>query len=230
VRGYEALTFLRYQWTYRLWCVEQPIWFNRVDDLTKPFLSFLNVRYAITGMGETPAGWHVVAEGNASRILENEHVLPRAFVPPRTTVGRDGPVDPTLPEMQETNDFGERAWIDAPMPRHEESNGPGVVTSIEKMPNGLRIGVNMAKAGRVVVSETAWKGWRAYIDGRRVQMQTANLAFLAIYVPAGPHGIRLIYLPDSFVIGRAITVATLIALIAFAVFKKKRPSQDVRQN
>ena len=220
VRGYEALTFDRYKMTFPLWCVEQPIWWNRVDDLSKPFLSFLNVRYAITGMREPPPGWHVVAEESGSRILENEHVLPRAFVPPLTTVGREASVDPTLLEMQGTSDFGERAWIDADLPRHEERNGPGVVSSIEKRPNGLRIRVNMARAGRVVVSETAWKGWRAYIDGRRVQMQIADLAFLAIYVPAGPHSIRLVYLPDSFVIGRAITFATLIALILAAALQR----------
>jgi uncharacterized membrane protein YfhO len=122
--------------------------------------------------------------------------------------------------MQTTGDFGGRAWIDADMPRHDERNGPGVVSSIEKRPNGLRIRVNMANAGRVVISETAWKGWRAYIDGRRVQMQIADLAFLAVYVPAGAHSIRLVYLPDSFVTGRAITVATLIALILAAALHR----------
>ena len=35
----------------------------------------------------------------------------------------------------------------------------------------------MAQDGWIVVSEPAWKGWRAYIDGRRVEIQIANLAF-----------------------------------------------------
>ena len=85
--------------------------------------------------------------------------------------------------------------------------------------------VTMAGGGGwVVVSEPAWKGWRAYIDGRRVQMQTANLAFLAIFVPDGVHNVRVVYLPQSFVIGRAISAVTLLALIAFGgfVFTTKR--------
>ena len=65
-----------------------------------------------------------------------------------------------------------------------------------------------------------WKGWRAYIDGRRVQLQIADFAFLAIYVPAGAHTIRLVYLPDSFVLGRAITFTTLIALILAAALQR----------
>jgi uncharacterized membrane protein YfhO len=196
------------------------VWWNRVDDLTKPFLSFLNVRYAITGMTDPPPGWHVVAEQYQSRILENEHVLPRAFIPNVTTVGRYGGADMTLAEMQNENDFRDRAWIDAPMSIHEEQNGPGTVTKIQPRGNGLRIGVVMQRPGRVVVSEEAWSGWRAYIDGRRVQMQIANFAFLAIYVPAGAHTIRLIYLPDSYVIGRAISIATLAVLIALAVLQR----------
>jgi len=220
VRGYSALTFTRYKLTFPLWCKEQPVWWNRVDDLTKPFLSFLNVRYAITGMTDPPPGWHVVAEEFQSRIVENERVLPRAFIPNLTTVGRYSGADMTVAEMQNVSDFRERAWIDAPMPIHEEQNGPGAVTKIVPRGNGFRINVVMQRPGRVVVSEEAWDGWRAYIDGRRVQMQIANLAFLAIYVPAGAHTIRLIYLPQSFVIGRAISVTMLVALIAFAVLQR----------
>jgi hypothetical protein len=213
VRGYSALTFMPYVETFPLWCKEQAVWWNRVDDLTKPFLSFLNVRYAITGLTDPPPGWHIVAEEFDSRILENERVLPRAFIPNVTTVGRYTGADMTLAEMQNQSDFRQRAWIDAPMPIHEEQNGPGEVTKIQPRGNGFRINVVMQRPGRVVVSEEAWNGWRAYIDGRRVQMQVANLAFLAIYVPAGSHSIRLVYLPDSFVIGRTISLSTLVLLL-----------------
>jgi hypothetical protein len=219
VRGYEALTLDRYIMTYSLWCVPQTVWFNRVDDLTRPFLSLLNVRYAIT-TSDPPPGWHTVAKQRGSQLIENERVLPRAFIPALATVGRREGVDTTFIDMQQQADFRERAWIDAPMPVHDEQNGPGVVSAIEKRPNGFRIRVTMKSAGRVVVSEPTWKGWRAYIDGRRVQMQIADLAFLAIYVPAGSHTIRLVYLPDAFVVGRAITFTTLIALLLAAVLQR----------
>ncbi|HLJ73949.1 MAG TPA: YfhO family protein, partial [Thermoanaerobaculia bacterium] len=220
VRGYEALTLARFKMTFPLWSVEQPVWFNRVDDLTKPFLSFLNVRYAIT-TADPPPGWHTVATQWRSRLVENERVVPRAFVPATTTVGSAETINRTLDEMQRATDFRQHAWIDAPMRRHEELNGPGTVTEIKpRGPNGFRIRVTMERAGRVVVSEPGWNGWRAYVDGRRVEMQIANVAFLAIYVPAGAHTIRLIYLPQSFVIGRAISIATLAVLIALAVLQR----------
>ncbi len=225
VRGYEALTLERYQSTYGLWCESQPIWFNRVDDLTRPLLSFLNVRYAIAANG-VPAGWHVVATQRGARLLENERVLSRAFIPKNIRLGR-GLIDPTFADMQEATDFADRAWIDAPMSLHDRSNGPGTV-SIERRRNGFRLNVAISNAGWMVVSEPAWNGWRAYVDGRRVQIQLANLAFLGIYVPAGQHTVRLIYLPESFVIGRAISFATLIALILFVLLKRFQPFLERR--
>ena len=211
VRGYEALTLQRYTSTYDLWCVAQPIWFNRVPDLTKPFLSFLNVRYAIS-TADPPPGWHQVASQPGSRLLENERVLPRAFIPNRLVVGRSEGIDTTFASMQEVTDFRDVAWIDAAEPLHERANGQGTL-SIKRVHNGFQMRVSMAHDGWIVISEPAWKGWRAYVDRRRVQIQIANLAFLGVFVPAGDHTVRVVYLPDAFVIGRTISFATLLLLL-----------------
>ncbi len=222
VRGYEALTFARYRATYGLWCVHQPIWFNRVDDLTRPFLSFLNVRYAIASTSfPVPDGWHIVAEERGARLLENERALPRAFIPNRLVVGRAEAIDSTFADMQEAKDFRDCAWVDAPMSLHDRQNGPGTV-SITLGRNGFRLNVTIDHDGWVIVSEPAWKGWRAYIDGRRVETQIANLAFIGIYVPTGRHTIGLVYLPQSFVIGRAISAITLMALTVFGFVRVRR--------
>src|SRR5438132_3248041 len=95
-----------------------------------------------------------------------------AFVPRRVVVGRSSPIDTTLEEMQAATDFGDRVWIDAPMTLHEEQNGPGELT-LRRIRYGYRLQVAMQKSGWVVVSETTWKGWCAYLDGHRVQMQIA---------------------------------------------------------
>ena len=80
--------------TFPLWCVAQPVWFNRIDDPTRPFLSFLNVRWVLTEPSfPPPAGWPVLAEADGLRLLENPAALPRAFVP-RTRSRRAGPGPP----------------------------------------------------------------------------------------------------------------------------------------
>lgn len=212
VRGFPALTFRRYAETFPLWCIPQPVFFNRVDDLTAPFLDFLNVRYAVTWDREPPrAGWREVARQPGAVLLENSEALGRAFVPPMIRIG-------TLDELLRETDFTTRAYIEADLPRGDRANGPGSVR-IRDARLGYRIDADMQGDGWVVTSITAWKGWRAYIDGRRVKTQFANHAFLAVFVPRGSHTIELRYWPESFVAGRAITAATLLAAaIAIAWF------------
>jgi Bacterial membrane protein YfhO len=218
VRGYEALTFARYIETYRLWCVPQSVWFNRIDEY-KPFLDFLNVRYSVAGDAPVPKGWHLVGKGRGTELFENDHVIERAFLPRRVRVGV--PEGDALNEMADANDFREMAWIQAPLPRQEFANGTGRL-HIERDGAGFRIDADMDTNGWMVISEPAWKGWRAYIDGRRMQMFFANEAFLGLHVPAGHHAVRLIYLPDGFVRGRAISFATVAALVAAALVRRFR--------
>jgi hypothetical protein len=184
------------------------------------------VRYAIS-TADPPPGWHVVASQRGSRLLENERVLPRAFAPNRLVVGRSEYIDSTFASMQEVTDFRDVAWIDAPAPWHDRPNGPGTL-SIARQPNGFNFHVSMARDGWMVVSEPAWKGWRAYVDGRRVELRIANIAFLGVHVPAGNHVVRVVYLPDAFVIGRTISIATLILLVILSVAKdlKSRRSRS----
>src|SRR5207253_8484163 len=57
-----------------------PIW--PAGDLTRPMLSMMNVRYAVTAVADPiPPGWREVTVDHQSRLIENERVLPRAFVP-----------------------------------------------------------------------------------------------------------------------------------------------------
>lgn len=213
VRGYAAMRLASLVRTFPLWCIDQPVWFNRIDDLDRPFLSFLNVRYVITWTQEREhPGWREVARSRGTKLLENEKVLPRAFVPRTVRFTMDDEV--ALAEMTTQEDFGERAWIRTQLDTPEIANGTGRLT-LSRIPYGFAIDAVMERAGWVVISEPAWRGWRVSIDGRPVPHRIANIAFLGVSVPAGPHRLRVVYWPESFVIGRAISGATLVALALF---------------
>ena len=224
VRGYEALTLQRYFDTYDAWCVHQPVWFNRVDDLSRPMLDLLNVRFAVAADKlEPPEWWREVARQRGAKLLENTRVLPRAFVPDLVVLGTSE-VD-ALKELPGVTDFRARAWIEAPIAKHERDNRVGAVSGVRRSGNGVRFDADMRADGWVVVSETAWVGWRAYIDGRRVKHYPADATLLGVFVPAGRHDVRLVYLPDSFVVGRTITFVTIAALLitTLVIRARKRP-------
>ena len=208
VRGYAAMTLRRYTETYPLWCQQKSAGFNRVGDLTRPMLSMMNVRFAIARNNERiPDGWRLVTIDRGSALLENTRVLPRAFVPRHVRIGSTS----ELEEMAQESDFAERAWLTIADRPHERINGPGDV-DVRPRRYGYDLDASMASAGWVVISQAAWTGWRAYVDGRPVEIQIANHAFLSVYVPEGRHQIRLVYWPASFVTGRAITAVTAVLL------------------
>ncbi|HEX3108400.1 MAG TPA: YfhO family protein [Thermoanaerobaculia bacterium] len=222
-RGYEAMTFKRLRETYPFWSSPQPVSFNAIGELGKPFLAFLNIRYLLMPpeVKALDPPWKFVAADASGALFENTAVLPRAFVPPRIHYDRTGPQ--SIGEMYGATNFADDAYLEVEEYQpHMRSNGPGVVHTRE-VPNGLQIDATMSQDAWVVVSQTAWTGWRAYIDGRRVKWQYANHAFLGVWVPAGHHDVRLVYLPDSFVRGRAISLGTLALLgIGWIVWRLRR--------
>jgi len=220
VRGYEAMTFLPYTRTYRLWCVPQPIFFNRIDDLSKPVLSMMNVRFAFMHASTpVPPGWSVVSKEKDALLLENASVLPRAFVPRQVTVGLQS--DVALDQMAGVTDFRERAWITADVIPYERVNGPGQAT-FRRVRGGYQLDARMEGDGWVVVTNSAWKGWRAYVDGKRTALQRANVAFLGLHLDKGTHQVRLVYLPESFVLGKWISLGTLFVIILGVAGSKLR--------
>jgi hypothetical protein len=220
-RGYEAMTFARLADTYPVWSIPQPVSFNAIGDLQPPFLSFLNIKYAIVPISvNVPEGWREIMKDRSAKLFENTRVLPRAFVPPRVRYEQRGAA--VVKAMQAAKDFADVAWIEVPESKpHEIANGPGRLT-LHRDGFGLLIDADMAADGWVVASQSAWKGWRAYIDGHRVRMRFANHAFLGVFVPKGHHRLKLQYLPESFTRGRNISFATLGALLIAAVVTPTR--------
>ena len=221
-----AMSLNAFMETFPAWCRRGGYGFNQIDDLTRPMLSMMNVRFAVVPQNDPiPDGWRDVVTDHGSRLIENLRVLPRAFVPHSVRIGVSNDVE----DMTAATNFADVAWIDVPGIAHDAANGPGTV-SIRRRKLGFRIDASMEREGLVVISEAAWKGWRAEVDGHPANIVRANHAFLGVFVPAGKHTIRLTYLPQSFVIGRAITFAT-IALIVLGVLlrivMRRRASRQV---
>jgi hypothetical protein len=221
VRGYEAMTFLRLAETYGLWCVHNAASFNGLPDKSRPMLSLLNQKYMIALPAEQPDDqWKVVLEDRNARLLENTRVLPRAFIPRR--IRYEQHQDHVLFGMSKSTDFSDLAWILAPeVAPHEISNGRGTLTT-RRQGRQWDMMATMLEDGWVVLSESAWKGWRAYVDGKRVQTHFADHAFLGVFVPKGTHEVRVVYQPESFTRGRNITLATIAGLIGYFVWRRRR--------
>ena len=224
VRGYEAMTFRPLWETYPLWCTHQPVWYNRVDDPTKPFLSFLNVRWVLSPVGmASPRGWPVVAEDEGMRLVENPHVLARAFAP-RLVLAEPDPAR-RLAALATVGDFAVRGVVSERGSGEWVANGEATVTIAQYAADRLALEVDARETTLIGTSVTAWPGWKAELEGQPVPSVSYNHAFLAFRVPAGRHRLVLRYLPDSIRVGAVVSLAS--CLLAFALlFRTKAAGSD----
>lgn len=65
------------------------------------------------------------------------------------------------------------------------------------------------------------KGWRAYVDGKKVTIPTFKRALLTLPVDAGKHTIKLVFIPQGFVIG-AVLLGGCIAVFGYYNYRINR--------
>jgi hypothetical protein len=224
-RGYEATNNRRVAATMPLWSKRQLVWSNRVDDLNAPMLRMLNVRYALAPAHSTPPeGWTQHASGRGFEVFENSRPMPRAFIP---RVIHFAPAERVLAAMSACGDFGAEGWIESDESK-TEVNGSGRI-DVERRGGALRLHASIDSPAWVIVSQNGWRGWRALEDEQPLTVRVGNHAFLAFHLTAGEHDIALSYLPHAFVLGRAITASTTLAVMlayAIALLARRRDEEE----
>ena len=213
VRGYESMTLRSLRQTYPLWCVDQGVWFNRVDDLARPFLAFLNVRYALVARGHAvPPGWTLIASGPTADLLENPAALPRAFAP--EALLEEPGLERRLEILGSISDFSKQGVVASRSGPAAgwTPNGRARVAVSEYRPQSMTVDIEAEAETVVGTSIPEWKGWQARLDGVRIGALTYNHAFLGFRVPPGRHRLTLRYSPAGFTVGAVATLATLMAL------------------
>lgn len=95
--------------------------------------------------------------------------------------------------------------------------GMAVVT--EKSNGFWQIQTSSPTTALLVLSETAYPGWRVYVDGVEQEWDVAYTAVRATCVPAGEHTIEWRYQPRSYAIGGLLSLLGLV-LVGTAVWRK----------
>ncbi len=90
----------------------------------------------------------------------------------------------------------------------ERQAEPVAAQVIEDGPNTLRVRVSAPGAGWLVLSDVWYPGWQAWVDGNRVEITPANLAFRAAPLTAGEHEVIFEYRPWSFYAGALVSLAS----------------------
>jgi hypothetical protein len=125
-------------------------------------------------------------------------------------------------------DFDPRATVYLPVEARETvtatNRATAVVTPRESSAERVWLDVQADAPALVVVAQAFYEPWHAYVDGARVKLWPANVAFQALEVPAGHHEVILAYEDAWFELGLLISLASLagIAAIWIRAGKKRR--------
>ncbi|MDX2029732.1 MAG: YfhO family protein [Blastocatellia bacterium] len=190
----------------------------------------------LTEVELAPSRWRMVATLGEVEIYENLKRMPRAWFVRRAAVmpglevletvrnGRlpDGAAfDPAETVLFEKEDFGRREVVLPPIA--EPANAEVKVARYQ--PQRIEIETRNEQPGFLVLSEIYYRGWDAWIDGRRVPVEKVNYVLRGVAVPAGAHRIEFVFRSPSFRNGAAYSVLGLALLLVGGLLRKMRKSR-----
>ena len=95
--------------------------------------------------------------------------------------------------------------------------------------NGWHAKAEMEKDNLLLFSIPYDSGFSATIDGKPAEVERADFALTAIFVPEGRHEIVVTYLPPGLVPAAAVSALTAAAMLIFALFIAARQSGSARR-
>ncbi len=199
--------------------------FNEAAGYEGPFYNFLGVKYLVAAQDENiPEQWQQQLSSGELSVFENIQVMPRAFMVYQSNVEPDRQIILT---MIEKNQFEPLTVVLLENGEPFLSQiGTSQVNITSMTSNTMTVDIMSDQPGYLVVSDIFYPGWIVLVDGKEQEIQRANYAFRAIFVPSGQSTVHFEFKPASIIWGLSITLLTWFIIIISGIFyiKKKVPS------
>jgi len=202
IRGYEIIKAKRYQ------VLEN---YFRGTDFDHKTFNTLGVKYFVQGKNDPENtklssinSLFLVYNDESINIYENKEVMPRAFVVFN--------VEPVKNYEQALNVFLSDSFKPEMTALIETENPEGLLADfdnqpaapyqtaeiIDYSPNRIEIITDIQMDGYLVLTDTYYPGWQAYLDGQRIEIYPTDIAFHGLFIPQGKHQVIFKYRPKFF--------------------------------
>jgi len=177
---------------------------------------FRTSRQTDRGMDEDVAGETDVT------VFENRRALPRAWIVETVTPMAEAEAIRTVKESRLPDgtsfDAHHAALVDSALVPPTLTFSPGAsAVSVGRIGDGdIELRVTSQGGGFLVLSENAYPGWRARIDGSEAPIYRADVTLQGVVVPAGTH--RVDFTMESRMLRWGLIVSALSAIICAALF------------
>ncbi|MGB7758639.1 MAG: YfhO family protein, partial [Bryobacteraceae bacterium] len=195
-------------------------WYYPVENLDSPALDVMNVKYLVASekaadrLRPLPRFRDVETLPLGLELFENLSVMPRFFL-----VNKVKPVtsDAEARELVERRlvSFRDTAMTSQPVTGLSAAGGEaGLVQVIDYRADSLRLSVRTPQAAFLVLAESYYPGWRAWVDGVPVAIVRTDIAFRGLLVPAGAHQVAMRFQPAILPVSFAISLMSALLLCA----------------
>jgi hypothetical protein len=256
LRGFDPLDNLRYKEYLQfisgndepLRPFESPLAFPIMGDVAirnKPLLDLLGVRYLLqpADSPKPDSDWSPIAreehpaafdccslEGGRQALppyiaYENCRVFPRSFI---VYAARPLPERSAALSALTTTDLRHEVLLEGEPAVTESSTGTQIRSAVitDYRANCVTVEVEEGPPGWLVLGDIWYPGWRCTIDGNAVPLRRADYLFRSVRVSNSPHTVVFRFSPDSYRLGRRISLATVavcsVVLIAAVVARRRK--------
>ncbi|NLV73835.1 MAG: oligosaccharide flippase family protein [Chloroflexi bacterium] len=251
MRGYDSIIPKNYvQYMERIE-PQHALLYNRIggirgiDSLSSSLLDLANVKYVLTDptVKISNRNYKLVYDGEA-RVYLNENYLPRAFLSPR---GRYIPEPMKFNQAMRNIVPYEEVLLDHEPPSELAADRPipegfnNTVSALRYTPNEVEITFRATSDAYLVLTDTYFDGWKAFIrpvdaadprlEERELGIEQAYGAFRAVQVPEGEWVVRFKYTPNSVKYGLFVSFiggVILLLMIGYWGVRRffRRPQDD----
>jgi len=230
VSGYDSLAprridrLLRPTGDVQLQSITGSSYLSPLSGLAPPLIDMLAVRRVVVWPNATLFGarFTLEYEGPDARVYRNDQALPRARLVGRARCAED---DAALRLIWQRGVDLRRevllAGCTAPLPDATSGN-EGSARIVEDGWERVRIATDAAAPTWLVLADTWFPGWRAWVDGREQPVWRANYAFRAVRLEPGSHDVVFRYQPGSLLFGLSLSAVAALICVGLVLLPPRR--------
>lgn len=192
----------------------------REKDGRSPLLDFFGARYVYDSR---PNKWATPVDNSGGVVWRNPSAMPRGWLV--TTYQLVKTPQEMQKRLRETAIDSSPVFSPARTVFLYDYDAPREIVTLRGGEGGSRIlrreyrlntvsfDVRLTEPVLLVLNDTYYPGWRAYVDGHDVPIHRANHAFRAIFLQASARRVDFVFQPRSVHLGLAISTMTTLLLL-----------------
>lgn len=196
-----------------------------VTSLNSKIIDLTGTKFLVALKDHVPAqfqnpGYKKVMEDKSVAVFENINSLPRAYLTTRVLkVSDDQALEAMIDPLFRSKNMG----LTYDFELNPNQDGEDIIpVEYQRIANNhIQIQANPRVDSFLVILDSFYPGWKAFIDKKEVKIHRTNYAFKGIRAPAGKHVIDLYFRPDSLKYGLVISLAAAVLLVFLGLFKLK---------